>query len=69
MENQRFTNFLLTTIALCLVLIVAKLYTDDFVPPAHAQTNPSVVSLVYHDGNQFQPALDRSGRLAIKQNP
>jgi hypothetical protein len=47
MTDKRIANFLLLVIAVCLVLIVIKLYDDvDLVAEAHAQNDPSTVGLM-----------------------
>jgi hypothetical protein len=63
MTDKRMTNFLLLVIAVCLVLIVIKLYDDvDLVAEAHAQNEPSTVGLM-----GFYPGTKMAGGSIVNR--
>ena len=49
MKIDKYVKFLLTVIAVCLVMIVGKMY--DFVAPAHAETTSSSAVLNTQQSN------------------
>lgn len=74
MEARRVTNSLLLVIALCLVLIVLKLYDLEVVQDAHANESPGkdkVGMLGWdEDNSKWQRiAVDSEGRLILSGKP
>lgn len=63
----KVTNALLAVIAVCLILIVAKVYKVDVPATAHAanvvSTAPQLAILMYYDGFSYKPVVKTDGRV------
>lgn len=69
MEGKRTSNFLLFIIALCLVLIMLKLYSSvDFVREAQAQPAGAVNSLLWGCARTMGNACQPNGWIVLHTN-
>lgn len=73
MEDQRTRNGLLFIIALCLVLIVLRLYSVELVSPANAQVQQVTEARLYacvvgkqcRENESWIPVVTKDGALII----